>query len=93
MLETRVDAAGIALQAETESFLARLQLQLLAAAAFFIAIWGGIVLLAIVLPPHLRVPVLGGVVGGSSSARWRPCCDERKCFARSGLHALVPRQP
>jgi hypothetical protein len=28
----------------------------------FIAIWGGIVLLAIVLPPQLRVPVLSAVV-------------------------------
>ena len=28
----------------------------------FIAIWGGIVLLAIVLPPHLRVPVLSAVI-------------------------------
>jgi len=38
------------------------QLQLLAVAALFIAIWGGIVLLAIALPPHLRVPVLSGIV-------------------------------
>ena len=39
-----------------------LQLHLLAAAAGFIAIWGGIVLLAIALPPNLRVPVLSGVI-------------------------------
>ena len=64
MLETRVDAAAIALQGETQLVLARLQLKLLAAAAGFIAIWGGIVLLAIALPPHLRVPVLGAVVAG-----------------------------
>lgn len=62
MLETRMDAAGIALQGETQLVLARLQLKLLAAAAIFIAIWGGIVLLAIALPPNLRVPVLGAVV-------------------------------
>jgi uncharacterized membrane protein YqjE len=62
MLETRVDAAGIALQSETQLVMGRLQLKLFAAAAMFIAIWGGIVLLAIALPPGLRVPVLSGVV-------------------------------
>jgi uncharacterized membrane protein YqjE len=62
MLETRMDAAGIALQGETQMVLARLQLRLFAAGAVFIAIWGGIVLLAIALPPSLRVPVLGAVV-------------------------------
>jgi uncharacterized membrane protein YqjE len=64
MLETRMDAASIALQGETQLLLARLQLKLLAAAALFIAIWGGIVLLAIALPPDLRVPVLAAVVAG-----------------------------
>jgi uncharacterized membrane protein YqjE len=64
MLETRMDAAGIALQGETQLLLARLQLKLFAAAAIFIAIWGGIVLLAIALPPDLRVPVLSAVVAG-----------------------------
>jgi uncharacterized membrane protein YqjE len=64
MLETRMDAAGIALQGETQLLMARLQLRLFAAAAVFIAIWGGIVLLAIALPPNLRVPVLGAVVAG-----------------------------
>jgi uncharacterized membrane protein YqjE len=62
MLETRIEAAGIALQTEGARLMSRLQLQLLAAAAFFIAIWGGIVLLAIALPPNLRVPVLSAVV-------------------------------
>jgi uncharacterized membrane protein YqjE len=62
MLETRMDAAGIALHAEVQSLSARVQLRLLAAGALFIAIWGGIVLLAIALPPHLRIPVLTGVV-------------------------------
>jgi len=62
MLETRVDAAGIALQAEMHSFSSRLQWRVIAAALFFIALWGGIVLLAIVLPPHLRVPVLAAVI-------------------------------
>jgi len=64
MLETRMDAAGIALQAETQLIMARLQLKLLAAAAIFVSIWGGIVLLAIALPPNLRVPVLSAVVMG-----------------------------
>jgi uncharacterized membrane protein YqjE len=62
MLETRVDAAGIALQGELQSFSSRLQFRLLSAAALFLALWAGIVLLAIVLPPHLRIPVLCGVV-------------------------------
>lgn len=62
MLETRMEAAAIVLQAESQRIVNRLQLQVLAAAAIFIAIWGGIVLLAIALPPHLRVPVLAGVV-------------------------------
>lgn len=62
MLETRADAAGIALQSEVQSLSARLQLGVLAVGALFIAIWGGIVLLAIALPPHLRVPVLSAVV-------------------------------
>jgi uncharacterized membrane protein YqjE len=64
MFETRMDAAAIALQGEGQRLMARLQLKLFAAAALFIAIWGGIVLLAIALPPHLRVPVLSGVVAG-----------------------------
>jgi uncharacterized membrane protein YqjE len=62
MLETRMDAAGIALQGETQLLMTRLQLRLFAAAALFIAVWGGIVLLAIGLPPDWRVPVLGVVV-------------------------------
>lgn len=62
MLETRLEAAGIVLQSESQRVVSRLQLHLLAAAAGFIAIWGGIVLLAIALPPNLRIPVLSGVV-------------------------------
>jgi uncharacterized membrane protein YqjE len=62
MLETRMDAAGIALQSEIQAFSSRLQLRLLAAAAFFLALWGGVVLLAIALPAHLRIPVLAAVV-------------------------------
>jgi uncharacterized membrane protein YqjE len=62
MLETRMDAAGIALNSEIQTFSLRLQLKLLAAGAMFIAIWGAIVLLAIVLPEPYRAPVLGGVV-------------------------------
>ena len=63
MLETRADAASIALQSEIQSFSSRLQLRVLAGAAMFFAIWAGIVLLAIVLPPQLRVPVLATLVG------------------------------
>ncbi|HEU5135560.1 MAG TPA: hypothetical protein VFU13_10495 [Steroidobacteraceae bacterium] len=62
MMETRMDAAAIALQSEIQLFSSRLQLRLLAAATFFLALWGGIVLLAIALPPHLRIPVLAAVV-------------------------------
>jgi len=63
MLETRADAAGIVLQSEIKLFTSRLQLRVIAGAAIFFAVWAGIVLLAIVLPPELRVPVLGAVVG------------------------------
>jgi uncharacterized membrane protein YqjE len=63
MLETRADAASIALQSEIQAFSSRLQLRVLAGAAIFFAIWAGIVLLAIVLPPQLRVPVLAALVG------------------------------
>ncbi|HET9864947.1 MAG TPA: hypothetical protein VFP37_16000 [Steroidobacteraceae bacterium] len=62
MLETRMEAAGLVLQAEGQRLIGRLQLQVLAGAAGFIALWGGIVLLAIALPPHLRVPVLAAVI-------------------------------
>jgi uncharacterized membrane protein YqjE len=74
MLETRLEAAGIAVQAEGQRLMSRLQLQLLAAAAIFIAIWGGVVLLAIALPPQLRVPVLSAVVA---------------CFVVGAIWALV----
>ncbi len=63
MLETRLEAAGIVLQAETQRIVGRVQLHLLAGAAVLISVWGGIVLLAVALPPHLRVPVLSAVVG------------------------------
>ncbi len=62
MLETRMDAAGIALTTEVQTFGTRIQLKMLAGAAFFLAIWGGIVLLAIALPEAYRVPVLAAVV-------------------------------
>ena len=62
MLETRADAAGIALQAEIDSFSSRMLLKVVAGASIFFALWAGIVLLAIVLPPELRVPVLSAVV-------------------------------
>ena len=62
MLETRMDAAGIVVQAESSRIMFRLQLKLLAAALIFIALWGGIVLLAIALPENMRVPVLAAVI-------------------------------
>jgi uncharacterized membrane protein YqjE len=83
MLETRLDAAGIALQAELHSFSSRLQLRLLAAASLFIALWGGIVLLAIVLPPHLRVPVLAAVIAAFVIAGvWAHIAANRKVTSR-----------
>jgi len=62
MLETRMDAAGIAIGTEVQAFGTRMQLKILAAALLFIAIWGGIVLLAIALPDPYRIPVLAAVV-------------------------------
>lgn len=62
MFETRMDAAGIAVQAELHSFTVRLQMKMLAAGALFLAAWAGVVLLAIALPPNLRIPVLSAVV-------------------------------
>lgn len=62
MFETRMDAAGIALQTEIQAFSSKLQLRLLGAAAFFLALWAGIVLAAIALPERLRIPVLSGIV-------------------------------
>jgi uncharacterized membrane protein YqjE len=63
MLETRMDAAGIALQSEVDAFRSRLQLKLVAGATLFLAVWAGIVLLAIALPEAWRIPVLSVVVG------------------------------
>jgi uncharacterized membrane protein YqjE len=79
MLETRMDAAGIALQSEMETLGTRLQLKLLAAGALFLAIWGGIVLLAIALPAHLRIPVLSAVVAVFViGAVWAQLAAQRK---------------
>jgi uncharacterized membrane protein YqjE len=79
MFETRMDAAGIALQTEAQSLSARLQLHLLAAGALFIAIWAGIVLLAIALPPHLRIPVLAGVIAAFAiAAVWAQVAAKRR---------------
>lgn len=62
MMETRMEAAGIAVQGEVQRFVSRLQLKLLAGAGVFFAVWAGIVLLAIALPEGMRVPVLAAVV-------------------------------
>jgi uncharacterized membrane protein YqjE len=83
MFETRADAAGIAVQSEIQSFSERLQLRLIAAGAMFLAIWGGIVLLAIALPPHLRIPVLSVVVVGFiAGAVWAQLAAKRKVTSR-----------
>jgi uncharacterized membrane protein YqjE len=79
MLETRMDAAGIALNTEVQTFSSRMQLRLIAAGALFIAIWGGIVLLAIALPEPYRIPVLSIVVGGFAlGAVWAQVAAKRK---------------
>ena len=79
MLETRMDAAGIALNNEVQSFSTRIQLRLVAAGALFIAIWGGIVLLAIALPEPYRVPVLSVVVAAFAlGAVWAQFAAKRK---------------
>lgn len=62
MLETRMDAAGIAFSSEIDAFIARLRLNLIAAGALFLALWAGIVLIAIALPESWRIPVLAAVV-------------------------------
>jgi uncharacterized membrane protein YqjE len=79
MLETRMDAAGIALTTEVQTFSTRLQLKLLAAGALFIAIWGGIVLLAVALSEPYRVPVLAVVVAlFVLGAAWAQFAAKRK---------------
>ncbi|MBC8027867.1 MAG: hypothetical protein H7Y89_17900 [Steroidobacteraceae bacterium] len=84
MLETRIDAAGIALNSEIEMFSLRLQLKLLAAAAVFISIWGAIVLIAIVLPDPYRVPVLGVVIAGFVAlAVWAHLAAKRAISTRA----------
>jgi uncharacterized membrane protein YqjE len=62
MFETRMDAAAIAIEYETQSLATRLRLRLFAVGAIFMAVWAGIVLLAVALPDPWRVPVLAGVV-------------------------------
>jgi uncharacterized membrane protein YqjE len=79
MLETRMDAAGIAINTEVQTFSTRMQLRLVAAAAMFIAIWGGIVLLAIALPDPYRVPVLAVVVAAfAGAAIWAQLAAKRQ---------------
>jgi uncharacterized membrane protein YqjE len=79
MLETRMDAAGIALSTEIQTFSTRMQLKLVAAGALFIAIWGGIVLLAIALPESYRIPVLAGVVlAFAGGAVWAQLASKRR---------------
>lgn len=83
MIETRVEAAGIALQAEVRSITARLQLRLLAVGALFLGLWAGIVLLAIVLPPDWRVPVLAVVVAlFVAGAVWAQLAAKRQLPSR-----------
>jgi uncharacterized membrane protein YqjE len=83
MLETRMDAAGIALNTEVQTFSTRLQLRLVAAGALFIAIWGGIVLLAIALPEPYRIPVLAVVVAGFAlGAVWAQLAARRRASSQ-----------
>lgn len=63
MLDTRMDAFGLAVRSEINEVTSRAQLKLLAVAALVVALWAAIVLIAVALPPHLRVPVLSVVVG------------------------------
>jgi hypothetical protein len=63
MLDTRMDAFGLAVRSEINAVTSRAQLKLLAVAALVVAAWAAIVLIAVALPPHLRVPVLSVVVG------------------------------
>jgi uncharacterized membrane protein YqjE len=82
MFETRMDAAGIVIQSEMQSFTRRLQLKLLVGAAAFFAVWAGIVLLAIALPEDARIPVLGGVVAlFVVAAVWAHLASKRKVSA------------
>ena len=82
MLETRMDAAGIAINSEVNSFTARLQLRVLAGAALFMAVWGAIVLVAIALPEVWRIPVLAGViVVFVLAAMWAMAAAHRKAEA------------
>lgn len=62
MLETRVEAARLTAQTEVHAVRSRVQLKLLAAVAMIVGLWAAVVLIAVALPPHLRVPVLSGVV-------------------------------
>jgi uncharacterized membrane protein YqjE len=68
MFETRMDAAGVAVRWEIDAVTSRLQLKLIAAGALLIALWAAVVLIAIALPPHLRIPVLSVVVAGFAIA-------------------------
>ena len=82
MLETRMDAAGIAINSEVNSFTTRLQLKLLAGGALFMAVWGGIVLIAIALPEAWRIPVLAGVIAVFVlAALWAMAAAKRKADA------------
>jgi hypothetical protein len=62
MVETRMDAARIAARSEVDSVKNRIQLKLLAGVALIVALWAAVVLIAVALPPHLRIPVLSAVV-------------------------------
>ena len=82
MLETRMDAAGIAINSEVNSFTSRLQLKLVAGGALFMAVWGGIVLIAIALPETWRIPVLAGVIACFVlAALWALAAAKRKADA------------
>ncbi len=62
MAETRVEAARLTASSEVRAVRNRVQLKLLAGVALIVALWAAVVLIAVALPPHLRIPVLAGVV-------------------------------
>ena len=63
MLDTRMDAFGLAVRSEITAVTSRAQLKLLSLAALVVALWAAVVLIAVALPPNLRVPVLSVVIG------------------------------
>ncbi len=62
MLETRLEAAQLVVEIERDRLLRQLRLQLFGVLALGTAVWVGIVLLAVILPPGVRGGVLAGAL-------------------------------